>query len=127
MAHDVGVSHVQRALRTRVMRFEAGGGPAAFSTAIDTRMGAQTGTFDELALTLSGLSFYQRLSAYERAPAAMSMAVWDEKGIVVGASIGPSAPPPAPLTADVGLRIRSPFAAPRQGGWFTFWGGRNLA
>jgi murein DD-endopeptidase MepM/ murein hydrolase activator NlpD len=108
-------------------RIDAGGGPAAFSAAVAGQMGKQTQVFDEVEMAINGLTFYQRLAAYERAPAAMSMVVWDEKGTVVAATVQPSAPPPAALSAGAGVAVRPPFAPPRQGEWFTFWGGRNLA
>ncbi len=108
-------------------RIDAGGGPAAFSAAIAAQMGKEAQVFDEVEMSINGMTFYQRLAAYERASAAMSMVVWDEKGTVIGATVQPSAPPPPALPAGAGVGVRPPFATPRQGEWFTFWGGRNLA
>jgi len=106
-------------------KIDADGGPAAFSAALDAQMGKQTTVFDEVEITINGTTFYQRLAAYERAPAAQSIVVWDDKGSVIGATVQPSAPPPP--AAGAGVPVRPPFAKPRAGEWLTFWGGRNLA
>lgn len=108
-------------------KIDAGGGPAAFSAAVDAQMGKQTNVFDEVEMTVNGLTFYQRLAAYERAPAAMTTIVWDDKGTVAAATVQPSSPPPPAPAAGTGVPVRPPFATPRAGTWFTFWGGRNLA
>lgn len=107
-------------------RIESAGGAAAFAEAIKGQMGPRTKVFDEIAMTINGLSFYQRLAAHERAPATATTIAWDEKGLVVSAGIQPSAVPPPALPAGAGVPVRLPFAAPRQGSWFTYWGGRNL-
>lgn len=106
---------------------ERAGGPAAFSAAISAQMGEQTTVFDEVEMAVNGLTFYQRLAAHERAPAAMTTVVWDDKGTVVAATVQPSSPPPRTPAAGAGVSVRPPFATPREGTWFTFWGGRNLA
>lgn len=111
-------------LKTKI---DAGGGPAAFSAAINAQMGKQTEVFDEVEMAINGLTFYQRLAAHERAPAAMTTVVWDDKGAVVAATVQPSSPPPAALPAGAGVSVRPPFGTPRVGTWFTYWGGRNLA
>lgn len=107
-------------------RIEASGGAAAFAEAIKGQMGVQTNVFDEVAMTINGLSFYQRLAAHERVPATATTIVWDDKGVVVAATVQPSAPPPPAPPAGAGVPVRLPFAAPREGSWFTYWGGRNL-
>jgi hypothetical protein len=111
-------------LRTSIDKI---GGSAAWVKAMDTQMGRETKVFDELSVTLNGLSIYQRLAAYERAPALMSVVVRDNAGVVVSAAAQPSSPPPAALPAGTGASVALPFAKPRQGSWFTYWGGRNLA
>ncbi|MBB4631222.1 M23 family metallopeptidase [Sphingosinicella soli] len=111
-------------LKTKI---DAAGGPAAFSAAINAQLGAQTIVFDEVEMAINGLTFYQRLAAHERAPAAMTTVVWDDKGAVVAATVQPSSPPPPAPAAGAGVSVQPPFAAPREGTWFTFWGGRNLA
>lgn len=108
-------------------KIDAAGGPAAFSAAINEQMGKETKVFDEVEMAINGLTFYQRLAAHERAPAAMTTVVWDAKGAVVAATVQPSSPPPAALPAGAGVSVRPPFGTPREGTWFTFWGGRNLA
>jgi len=103
------------------------GGPAEWVKAMNAQMGRETQIFDELSVALNGLSIYQRLAAFERAPAVMTVVVRDKAGVVVSAAAQPSAPPPAALPAGAGTSVELPFAKPRQGSWFTFWGGRNLA
>ncbi len=107
-------------------KIESAGSATAFAEAIKGQMGAQTKVFDEIAMKGNGYSFYQRLAAHERLPAASTMVVWDEKGVVISAVIQPSAPPPPALAAGAGVPVRLPFSAPAKGSWLTFWGGRNL-
>lgn len=103
------------------------GGPAGWAKAMDAQLGRETKVFDELSVTVNGLAIYQRLAAYERAPAFMTVLVRDKAGVVVSAAAQPSSPPPAAVPAGAGTPVDLPFAKPRQGNWFTYWGGRNLA
>lgn len=103
------------------------GGPAGWVKAMDTQLGRETKVFDELSVTVNGLAIYQRLAAYERAPALMTVLVRDKAGVVVSAVAQPSSLPPAAVPVGTGSPVDLPFAKPRQGDWFTYWGGRNLA
>ena len=105
---------------------KAAGGPATLVAAVNAQMGAERQRLDEVSTRLNGLSIYRRLSVFERIPAAMSVVIWDEKGQVLAAGVTPSAPPPAP-SGRASVSVRPPFATPRQGSWYTFWGGGNLA
>jgi murein DD-endopeptidase MepM/ murein hydrolase activator NlpD len=112
--------------------FQAGvaeaGGPAAMSRAISDQIGPEEEVLDEFAVTLNGVTAYQRLARYKAAAAALTSANWDAGGVVQGAGIRPAPSPlgdpdrPLPQTA-----LALPFARPRQGEWLTYWGGRNIA
>lgn len=105
---------------------DAGGGPDGFVAAIGGQVGPQTRVIDESAMELNGLRTYRRLAVHERAPALLTMVMWDASGQVVSASGRPATPPdPAPERAATPVRL--PFAAPPAGSWFAVWGGANAA
>jgi len=111
--------------------FQAGiakaGGPAAMSRAVSDQIGPEEQVLDEFAITLNGVTAYQRLARYKTAATALTSANWDAAGVVQGAGIRPAPPPlgdpdrPAPQTV-----LALPFAKPREGDWLTYWGGRNI-
>lgn len=112
-------------------QFQAGiaeaGGPAAMSQVVSEQLGPEEKVLDEFAVTLNGVTAYQRLAQYKNALAALTSANWNAAGVVQGAGVRPAPPPlsdpdrPAPLTA-----LALPFGKPRQGEWLTYWGGRNI-
>lgn len=104
------------------------GGPAVMAEMIARQLGAERQVLDEFAITLNGLTSYHRLSAFERAPAALTSVVWNSAGIVEGATVRPAPRPHEDASArTLATKLSLPFAQPRQGKWFTYWGGANAA
>lgn len=106
---------------------DQGGGPHVMAQSITEQLGAEQSVIDETTLTLNGLTMYQRLGRFERAPSALSQLVIGADGLVHMAVVRP--PPEIEPTSDAvpETPLKLPFGAPRQGEWLTFWGGDNVA